>query len=205
MKNSKALFLDRDGVVNVDYGHVGTIDRFYLIPQVIDLCLSAQSKGYKIVVITNQAGIAKNKFSFEDFIILSNHIIRIFQNNSVKLDIFFCPYHKDAINKKFIINNQLQQENHPSTDVQIINESIYLSQYRKPNPGMIFQASSVLDISLDQSIFIGDQETDIMAAKASDVSYSIMVGDRQAGSADLFMPVLPSSLDEISRMLDKRL
>jgi D-glycero-D-manno-heptose 1,7-bisphosphate phosphatase len=66
-KQNKALFLDRDGVVNEDYGHVHQIDKFYLIENIEILINTAQRNGYKIIIITNQAGIGKKLFSSDDF------------------------------------------------------------------------------------------------------------------------------------------
>ena len=67
MKN-KALFLDRDGVINVDYGHVGKIEDFHFIDGIFELCQKAQEKGYLIIIVTNQAGIAKGYYTEEDFL-----------------------------------------------------------------------------------------------------------------------------------------
>jgi HAD superfamily hydrolase (TIGR01662 family) len=64
---TKALFLDRDGVINIDTGYVYRPEDFHLVPGIIDLCRAAQEAGYLIVVVTNQSGIARSMFSEEDF------------------------------------------------------------------------------------------------------------------------------------------
>ena len=66
-KQNKALFLDRDGVINEDYGYVYQIDKFHLIENIEILINTAQRNGYKIIIITNQAGIGKKLFSIDDF------------------------------------------------------------------------------------------------------------------------------------------
>ena len=71
----KALFLDRDGVINVDYGHVYEIKKFHFVDGIFDLCKSAQQNGYKIFVVTNQAGIAKGKFKLKDLLKLNRKLL----------------------------------------------------------------------------------------------------------------------------------
>ena len=63
----KALFLDRDGTINIDYGYVFQPEKFEFINGIFELCRKAQEKGYLIIVITNQSGIARGYFSEQDF------------------------------------------------------------------------------------------------------------------------------------------
>lgn len=65
---AKALFLDRDGVVNVDGGYVHRIEDFQLVPGILDLCRRAKEKGYLVLVVTNQSGIGRGMFTEGDFI-----------------------------------------------------------------------------------------------------------------------------------------
>lgn len=91
MKN-KALFLDRDGTINVDYGYVYQSEKFELIDGIIDLCKTAQEKGYLIIVITNQSGVARGYYTDADFQKLNQHMIDIFATKGVKItDVFYCP------------------------------------------------------------------------------------------------------------------
>lgn len=88
----KALFLDRDGTINVDYGYVYQPEKFELIDGIIELCQKAQEKGYLIIVITNQSGIARGYYTDEDFYKLNQYMIKIFAANGVKItDVFYCP------------------------------------------------------------------------------------------------------------------
>ena len=90
--HSKALFLDRDGTVNIDYGYVYRPKEFKLIEGIVDLCLDAQEKGYLIIVITNQSGIARGYYTEEDFQKLNRHMINLFASLGVKItDVFYCP------------------------------------------------------------------------------------------------------------------
>lgn len=88
----KALFLDRDGTINVDYGYVYQPEKFELIGGIIELCLEAQEKGYLIIVITNQSGIARGYYTDDDFQKINQHMIKLFAEKGVKItDVFYCP------------------------------------------------------------------------------------------------------------------
>ena len=88
----KALFLDRDGTINVDYGYVYQPEKFELIDGITELCLRAQEKGYLIIVITNQSGIARGYYTDDDFQKINQYMIEIFNWYGVKItDVFYCP------------------------------------------------------------------------------------------------------------------
>ena len=92
--SKKALFLDRDGVVNIDHGYVHKISDFDFIDGVFDLALRATKFGYLIIVITNQAGIGRGMYTEHDFHILSSHMKNTLQRMGCFLDhIYFCPFH----------------------------------------------------------------------------------------------------------------
>lgn len=88
----KALFLDRDGTINIDYGYVFQPEKFEFIDGIFDLCSKAQALGYLIIVITNQSGIARGYFSEEDFQNLNRFMIGQFACRGIKItDVFHCP------------------------------------------------------------------------------------------------------------------
>ena len=88
----KALFLDRDGTINVDYGYVYQPEKFELIDGIVDLCKKAQEKGYLIIVITNQSGIARGYYTDADFQKLNQYMIDVFTKKVVTItDVFYCP------------------------------------------------------------------------------------------------------------------
>ena len=88
----KALFLDRDGTINVDYGYVYQVENFEFINGIFDLCQKAQEKGYLIIVITNQSGIARGYYTHEDFHHLNKFMIDEFAKRSINItDVFYCP------------------------------------------------------------------------------------------------------------------
>ena len=123
-------FLDRDGVINKDYGYVGTLDRFELFPETIQILKLLSKLEYKLVMITNQSGISRGLYSLSDFYDLSFHLLNVLKHDNIEMEINFCP--------------------HKSTDNCLC---------RKPRTGMIERYK----ISLND-IFIGDNETDMIAA-----------------------------------------
>ena len=89
---NKALFLDRDGTINVDYGYVCQLENFKLINGIMSLCRKAQELGYLIIVITNQSGIGRGYFSDEAFQKLNRYMIDIFAKQGITIaDVFYCP------------------------------------------------------------------------------------------------------------------
>lgn len=89
---NKALFLDRDGTINIDYGYVGSIDRFKFIDSIFDFCAIAQSLGYKIIVITNQSGIARGYYTVQDYEKVTKYMCDEFMHRGIKItDVLYCP------------------------------------------------------------------------------------------------------------------
>lgn len=89
---NKALFLDRDGTINIDYGYVYQIENFDFINGIFELCQKAQEKGYLIIIITNQSGIARGYYTDEDFHNLNRFMVNEFAKKDIKItDVFYCP------------------------------------------------------------------------------------------------------------------
>ena len=133
-KSKPALFIDKDGtlIVNTEYPHGKD---FEIIESTVGIVKKYSEKNYHIIMVTNQAGIAKNKFNFEAMQEGFEGIEEFYKTQGIKFDgIEFCPYHKDGV----------------------IKEYSYPSLLRKPNPGMILQACEKLKINLKESIMIGD-------------------------------------------------
>ena len=152
LPRTKALFMDRDGVINVDKNYVYKIADCEFIEGIFDFCREAKEEGYKLIVITNQAGIAKNKYSKVDYFNLRDYIHKTFSQKGCALDAeYYCPYHPEAI---------IQEYKKDSYD-------------RKPNPGMILKAAKDFNIDLEQSILIGDKESDIESAQKAGIGTSI--------------------------------
>lgn len=148
----KALFLDRDGVINVEKNHVYRIEDFEFLPGIFDLCTIAQQRGFLLVVITNQAGIGRGYYSEADFNRLTDWMLEEFQAHDIKIDrVYHCPYHPTAG----------------------IGEYRQESFDRKPNPGMILKARQEFNLNLSQSVLIGDKNSDIEAGRAAGVGYLV--------------------------------
>ena len=143
---NKALFLDRDGVINIDYGHVHSVENFDFIEGIFDLCRIAQQKGYLIIVITNQAGIGKGLYSENDFLELNQWMIKQFMINGIIVSkTYYCP-HKPEEN----------------------------CSCRKPNPGMLLKAIEEFKINPFDSILIGDKKSDIEAGQNANIGNCIL-------------------------------
>lgn len=163
---SPALFLDRDGVVNVNHGYVHTADRTQWLPGIFDLCAAGRRAGYLLVVVTNQAGIARGYYSEEQFLEYTRWVHGEFAARGVPLDAtVYCPHH-------------------PSAGV---GELCVDCGCRKPRPGMFEAASSLFGIDLDRSLVVGDQETDLIAASRAGVHNGFLV---EEGAADPFGPAI---------------
>lgn len=154
MNRTPALFLDRDGVINVDHGYVFKIDDFEFMPGVLDLARRAVGAGRRLVVATNQSGVARGYYSEDDVRRLHRHMAAQFAAAAAPLtDILHCPYHDKG-------------------DVAAYARPSY---WRKPNPGMLLEAARRHDLDLGRSIMIGDQPTDMAAARAAGVPRRILV------------------------------
>lgn len=152
---NSALFLDRDGVINIDYGHVCKKENFDFIDGIFELVNNANSQGYLVIVITNQAGIAKGLYSENDFNVLTKWMSEQFllKNGKIKKT-YFCPYHIDGIIEKY---------KKDSLD-------------RKPSPGMINKALKEFNIDPKKSLLVGDKRSDIQAGISSNIGKSIYFG-----------------------------
>ena len=154
MRKNKALFLDRDGVINVDRGYVHSCDDFHFREGIFELCRAAQAFGYLLVVVTNQAGIARGFYTESEFNDLTTWMAHKFAERQIEITrVYYCPYHP----------------------VHGVGPYKYDSPDRKPMPGMIFRASVDLDLDLTASIIIGDKLSDIEAGRAAGVGTKILL------------------------------
>lgn len=136
-----AVFLDRDGVINIDKGYVNKISDFEWIKGSKDAIKYIKERGYYIFVVTNQSGIARGYYSFQDVITLHKYInVELSKTNTMIDEFFYSPYHPDI--KRFT----------------------HLSNLRKPDIGMLKMAEHKWHFDKSRSFLIGDKETDIICA-----------------------------------------
>lgn len=148
-----AVFFDRDGVINCDRGYVYKRENFEFIDGIFDLARQAYTQNYKLVVITNQAGIARGYYTEEQFHQLTDWMCQQFSAAGAPIDrVYFSPYHPTA------------------------GLGLYLKDdiSRKPHPGMILQAKRELSIDLSRSVLIGDKVSDIQAGNAAGIGTNLL-------------------------------
>ncbi|VFP85871.1 D-glycero-beta-D-manno-heptose 1,7-bisphosphate 7-phosphatase [Candidatus Erwinia haradaeae] len=149
-----AIFLDRDGTINLDYGYVSTIETFTFIDGVIDAMSELMNMGFALILITNQSGIARGLFNISQFIALTKWMERFLADRNVRLHgIYFCPHY-------------------PSSLMHLWRQ---LCNCRKPKPGMLLSAQKEFNINMSASYMIGDTIEDMQAAKSAGVGNKILV------------------------------
>lgn len=136
---NKIIFLDRDGVINKDpeKGYIKRVEEFQFLPGSLSAIKKLNSYGYEVIVISNQAGIAKGLYSVEDLTKVNNNMLREVKKAGGKIKATYYCIHKD-------------EDNCPC---------------RKPKTGLIKQACEGLDIDIKKTFFIGDKKTDIETGK----------------------------------------
>ena len=150
---NKAIFLDRDGTLNIDYGYVHEIDNFKFIDGAIDALRKLKKMGYMLVLVTNQSGIARGYFSEEQFLQLTEWMDWSLAEQDVDLDgIYYCPHHPEG-------KGEYKED----------------CDCRKPKPGMLLQAIKELKIDPTQSIMVGDKVEDLKAGIGAKVKTNVLV------------------------------
>lgn len=156
---NKAVFLDRDGTINIDKGYVYKIEDFEFIKGVPNAIKMLNDNGYKVIVITNQSGVARGFYSEEAVIKLHRYINNLLKGYDAHIDgFYYCPHHVEYGLGKYKID----------------------CNCRKPKPGLLDKA--ILDFNIDESKswMIGDNISDILAGKAANIR-SILLDDEENG------------------------
>ena len=154
---SQGLFLDRDGVINVNHGYVHSIKKFEFIDGIFDIARAAHANDFKIVVITNQSGIGRGLYTEEQFHYLTSWMCKEFLNAGVPIaKVYFSPFH-------------------PTEGLGKYKKDDFS---RKPNPGMIFQAQRELGLDLENSILIGDKNSDIQAGIIAGIGLNLLFAQK---------------------------
>ncbi|MET0546085.1 MAG: HAD family hydrolase [Caulobacterales bacterium] len=150
-----ALFLDRDGVLNVDKAYVARAQDFEWAPGAQDCVRQFNELGYLVFVVTNQTGIAFGLYDEADMRAVHDHMRRDLAAAGAHVDaIYACPFHPDASVARYRID----------------------SDERKPHPGMLLRAMADYDVDKSRSFLIGDKQTDLDAAKAAGLPGFLFTG-----------------------------
>jgi rfaE bifunctional protein nucleotidyltransferase chain/domain len=161
----KAAFLDRDGVINLDRAYVHTWDGFEFVPGAVEAMKALKDAGYALVVVTNQSGIARGKYTEAQYQALTAQMKAALAEAGAAVDaVYHCPHHPGGQVAEFARE----------------------CDCRKPEPGMILQAVRELGLSLADSFLVGDKPSDIAAARAAGLGRAyIVASDNEESTGDL--------------------
>lgn len=141
---NKAIFLDRDGVINVDKGYVYKIEDFEYVEGAIENLLKYQEQGYLLIIITNQSGIARGYFTEEQYLALEQWMLSDLKSKGITIAAcYYCPHLPDAVVPRYRC----------------------ICDCRKPGTALFYRAAKDYDIDFSQSIAIGDKERDLAICK----------------------------------------
>ncbi|TFG91804.1 MAG: D-glycero-beta-D-manno-heptose 1,7-bisphosphate 7-phosphatase [Syntrophobacterales bacterium] len=142
-KNNGAVFLDRDGTINEEVGYLDSLGKLRIFPAAFDAVRMINESGMKVVVVTNQSGVARGLFDEAFVKELHEHIDTTFKSKGARIDRFYyCPHHPPEGIGRYVVS----------------------CSCRKPEPGMLLQASEDLAIDLPASYMVGDTARDIGSA-----------------------------------------
>ena len=177
--SERALFLDRDGVINVEVGYLHRVEDVQFVPGIFSLCRTAMRLGYRLVVVTNQAGIARGFYTEADFEALMTWMQEALRVEGVELDaVYHCPFHPE----------------HGVGEYRREHED------RKPGTGMLRRAAREFGVVLADSVLVGDRCSDIAAANSAGLRRAfLMVGTEGARCGGEYCKV--HKLDEVERWL----
>lgn len=159
----KAVFLDRDGVINEDRGYVYKIEDFHFIDGSLQACRRLHELGYKLIIATNQSGIGRGYFTESDYQALNSWMLTRFREQKIPISaVYYCPYH-------------------PQHGVGDYRRE---SPYRKPGPQMLLDAASEHRLDLHHSFLVGDKPSDLVAAREAGIARSYFIGRAEALPAE---------------------
>jgi D-glycero-D-manno-heptose 1,7-bisphosphate phosphatase len=153
-KRRPAAFIDRDGVINEELNYVYRIEDFRLVPGAVEGMRCLVNAGFALVVVTNQAGIAKGRYTEQDFQALTRYMMALLAEQGVQLlDVLHCPHHPEGRVPPWNVN----------------------CNCRKPAPGMLLEAAHRHELDLRRSILIGDKPSDTRAGRAVGIARTVLV------------------------------
>jgi D-glycero-D-manno-heptose 1,7-bisphosphate phosphatase len=178
-----AVFIDRDGTLNEEVGYLHKPQEVVLIQGAAHAISRLNALGIPVIVVTNQAGIGRGKYGWEDFQAVTDRIALLLNEEHAHVDgVYASPYHEKGI-------GEYAHPDHPE---------------RKPNPGMLLRAAEDLDLELAKSWMIGDKEIDLAAGRKAGCRVALVLTgygkDVDPGLADLVAADLPQA---VARILER--
>lgn len=138
---NKAVFLDRDGTINVEVGYLSDPDELELIPGAAEAVARLNDAGFIVVVVTNQSGVARGYFTEEDVAAVNRRMVDVLRPEGARIDeIYYCPHHPEFGSDEYRKD----------------------CECRKPNTGMVERAVEDLDIDVSRSYVVGDHVGDVL-------------------------------------------
>ena len=180
--DNRGLFLDRDGVINEETGYLHRPEDVRFVAGIFSLCRAAQSLGYKLLIVTNQSGIARGLYSEADFHRLMDWMLGEFRREQVAMDaVYFCPFH-------------------PEHGVGAYRRE---HEDRKPGAGMLRRAALDFGLSLPASVLVGDRCSDIAAAHRAGLETAFLLqGTERSGCGGQYIHA--AALADVERWLVQR-
>ena len=163
MSPTRALFLDRDGVINHEIGYLHRSEDVVFVDGIFSLCRTAMALGYRIIVVTNQAGIARGFYSVAQFDGLMDWMRMQLRAEHVEVDaVYYCPYHPEHGIGEF-------RRDHVD---------------RKPAPGMLLRGAAEFGIDLAHSVMVGDRCSDVAAANNAGLRQAFLIAGTEAAPCE---------------------
>lgn len=178
----RAVFLDRDGTINVDTGYVHTVEEFEFLPQAIEAIKLLNDNGFLVIVVTNQAGVARGYYTEADVIELHQFINRELQKQGAYIDAFYiCPHH-------------------PTEGIGEYRKSC---ECRKPGSQMVVDAGKDFNVDLHASWIIGDKISDIFAGAQVGCT-GILITNQRDERIDVDYLVCSSLFEGVNIIINKQ-
>ncbi len=174
---NKAVFLDRDGVVNTEVDYLHEPEKVKLEKHVVEAFRIFRRKGYKLVVVTNQAGVAKGVYKEEDIAPVHEKIQELLAAENLSIDAFYyCIHHPDFTGA---------------------------CSCRKPAPGMLLRAAADLDIDVSQSVMVGDRMSDVEAGVNAGCAHSYLIRTGYGRKLASEAPAAAEIVDDLLELAEK--
>ncbi len=178
---NKAVILDRDGTINIDKGYVYRKEDFVFLPDTLMALKRLQQHGYKLIIISNQSGIARGYYKEEDYLELNQWLIKELKKNGVVISAtYYCPHLKDGVISKYRIE----------------------CNCRKPRTRLFYQAIEEFDIDIQNSYAIGDKERDVTICKETSLGGFVLYTEKEQRCGNI--SYITGGLDQATNIILKR-